>query len=100
MSQDNNPESDSKPDVDSITNALKNVKLEETKDTPELDEKNEYGIIGMLDVEGKNIVTDLTSSKNWIALGVPEEIQKGLKLLAYQKPSLIQSFAIPQILKE
>lgn len=55
----------------------------------------------MLDVEGKNIVTDLTSSKQtWVTLGVPEEIQKGLKLLAYQKPSLIQSFAIPQILKE
>jgi superfamily II DNA/RNA helicase len=55
----------------------------------------------MLDVEGKHIITDLTSSKHtWITLGVPEEIQKGLKLLAYQKPSMIQSFAIPQILKE
>ena len=46
-------------------------------------------------------MTDLTSSKQtWITLGVPEEIQKGLKLLAYQKPSLIQSFAIPHILKD
>ena len=84
MSKDNNPEPESKPDIDSITDALKNVQLVETKDPPVLDEKNEYGIIGMLDVEGKNIVTDLTSSKHtWITLGVPEEIQRGLKQLAY-----------------
>lgn len=47
--------------VDDLTDALKNVKLEETKDTTSTAAKqvNKFGIIGMRDIKDKNIVTDL-----------------------------------------
>jgi len=58
------------------------------------------GIKGMMQVEGKTIVQNLLSEKSWADLSVPEDIIRGLRLLEYTKPSLIQSRAIPLIASE
>jgi len=55
------------------------------------------GIKGMMQVENKNIIKDLTSKKLWSELKVPEEIIKGLALLEFTRPSLIQSYSLPHI---
>jgi superfamily II DNA/RNA helicase len=55
----------------------------------------------MLQVANKTIVADPRSKKQtWDSLGVPEPIQKGLHQLAFQTPSLIQSFSLPHIVEK
>ena len=45
---------------------------------------------GMLQVEGKNIVQNLQSTKmDWDSLNVPKEIQSGLLTMSYNRPSII-----------
>ena len=78
LQQNNNPESDSKPEIDAITDALNKVELEETKDAAPKTEQhktNAFNIVGMRQIENKTIISDLTSQKStWNSLGVPEEI--------------------------
>ena len=54
---------------------------------------------GMLQVEGKNIVQNLQSTKmDWDSLNVPKEIQSGLLTMSYNRPSIIQAFSLQKIL--
>ena len=56
---------------------------------------------GMLQVQGKNIVQDLQSKKaTWESLEVPKDIQQGLAVLDYHKPSIIQAVSLPHIMGE
>jgi ATP-dependent RNA helicase DeaD len=67
---------------------------------PELQKKVET-YKGMLQVQGKNIVQDLQSKKaTWESLEVPKDIQTGLAVLDYHKPSIIQAVSLPHIMGE
>jgi hypothetical protein len=54
-------------------------------------------IKGMKEMKNKNLVQDLQSKRyTWEDLKIPDVmIQKGLHQLMYNKPSIIQSVAIP-----
>lgn len=55
----------------------------------------------MRQLDFKKTVIDFESKKaTWDTLGVPLEIINGLALLAYKRPSIIQSVSIPRVLGE
>ena len=55
----------------------------------------------MRQLDFKKTLVDFESKKStWVSLGVPQEIINGLQLLAYKKPSIIQSVSIPRVLGE
>ena len=58
-------------------------------------------IKGMRELTFKNVVTDMQDKKvSWQQINVPENLLNRLNDLKMDKPSKIQSFAIPKILEE
>ena len=67
---------------------------------PESQHQQQSLVKGMMQVEGKNIVQNLQSTKtDWDSLGVPKEIQSGLLTMSYNRPSIIQAFSLQRILE-
>jgi superfamily II DNA/RNA helicase len=67
---------------------------------PEGTSKSGALVKGMMQVEGKNIVQNLQSTKSdWDSLQVPKAIQLGLLKLSYNRPSIIQAFSLQRILQ-
>ena len=53
----------------------------------------------MRSLEFKQIVVDFQSTKQtWDTLNVPADLQEGLNMMAYKRPSIIQAVSIPAVM--